>query len=280
MLLLNTVVRAEDERFSIRNQYVDPLQHVITRRALLGVDNLFVVNHIDIFYDVVGRKSIGADCLTWSYALCQNRLDLLAVNIIDHFHFGEGDGFIFHGGHDYDRHFACSTPAFVATLVDTSFEKGVIDLDEARQLVSSVADFHSFADLVQHGPGALEADIYLSGQCQSREPSFICADEENGPEPFDQGRSGPVHDCACGEGCLVLAFKALIQHAFFNAIRLMTTTIWASKAFRPTQSEESLLASFFCRELFLERNEVHLAVGLGHENLHNQLISLRLCQDC
>ena len=63
--------------------------------------------------------------------------------------------------------------------------------------------------------------------------------------------------------------NTLKQRAIFYAIRLLTATLWAPKAFRPTQGEESLPASLFRGELFLERNEVHLAVGLGHENLHN-----------
>ena len=74
--------------------------------------------------------------------------------------------------------------------------------------------------------------------------------------------------------------KTLKQRAIFYAIRLLTATLWASKAFRPTQSEESLPASLFRGELFLERNEVHLAVGLGHKYFNNQLISLKLCQNC
>ena len=160
------------------------------------------------------------------------------------------------------------------------FEKGIIDLDESSQLVTGVAGFHRFANLMQHGPCTLEADIDLSRQGQSREAAFISADEENCPEPFDQRCPGPVHNCSSSERRLMPTLNTLKQRAIFYAIRLLTATLWASKAFRPTQSEESLPASLFRGELFLERNEVRLAVGLGHKNLHNQLISLKLCHNC
>jgi hypothetical protein len=107
-----------------------------------------------------------------------------------------------------------TTPALVATFVDSAFEKGIIDLNKSSQLVLGVAGFHRFADLMQHGPCTLEADIDLSRQSQSRETSFIRADEKNCPEPFDQRRSGLVHDCACGEGCLMPALNALKKMRF------------------------------------------------------------------
>lgn len=129
----------------------------------------------------------------------QDRPDCVAFDIFDHFHSCESDGFVFHSGHDDDGNLVRTTPALIATFIDSAFEKGIINLDKSSQLITGVASFHRFANLMQHGPCALETDIDLSRQGQSREASFISADEENCPEPFDQRRPGPVHNCSSSE---------------------------------------------------------------------------------
>jgi len=265
MFLLNSMKRAKYEGFRIGYQDVNPFQYVIPWSVLLWIDNLLVMDQSDVLDDVVGRKTIGTDRLARGYTFRQGRLDCLAVDVLNHFHFCEGDGFVFHGGHDDNGNLACNTPALVATFVDSAFEKGVIDLDESSQLVPGVASFHRFANLMQHSPRALEADINLLRQRQSRETSFIHADEENCPEPFDQRRSGPVHDRACGEGRLMPALNTLKKNAISNVVRLLAATPRASEAIRPPQIKKSLSASRFHGERPLEGDEVHLGVGLWHK---------------
>lgn len=48
MFLLNSVIRAQYERFCIGYENVDPLQNVIPRSAVLGVDNLLVMGQFDV----------------------------------------------------------------------------------------------------------------------------------------------------------------------------------------------------------------------------------------
>jgi hypothetical protein len=74
--------------------------------------------------------------------------------------------------------------------------------------------------------------------------------------------------------------NTLKHRAIFYAIRLLTATLWASKAFRPTQGEESLPARLFRGELILERNVFHLVVGLENKKILNYLISLKLYHNC
>ena len=256
------MIRAKNEGFRIGYQDVNPLQYVMPWCALPRIDNLLVMEKSYVLDDVVGNKTIETDRLARSNMLLQDRPDCVAFDVFDHFHSCEGDGFVFHGGHDDDGNLACTTPALVATFAGSVFKKGIIDLDESSQLVPGVAGFHRFANLMQHGPRTLEADIDLSRKGQSRETSLIRADEENCPEPFDQRRSGPVHDCACGEGRLMPAVNTLKKITILNVVRLVAATPQASEAIRPPQIKKPLSTSLVCGERPLEGDEVHFGVAL------------------
>ena len=61
MFLLNSVIRAKYESFCVGYENIDPLQNVIPRSAVLGVDNLLVMGQSDVFDNAVGWKPIGAN---------------------------------------------------------------------------------------------------------------------------------------------------------------------------------------------------------------------------
>jgi hypothetical protein len=111
MLLLNSMIRAKYEGFRIGYQDVIPLQYIMPWSALLGIDNLLAMDQSDVLDDVVGRKSIGTDGLARGDSFRQGRLDCIAVDVLNHFHFCEGYSFVFHGGQDDDGNLAYHTRA-------------------------------------------------------------------------------------------------------------------------------------------------------------------------
>lgn len=147
----------------------------------------------------------------WPGATCTSSTGLIASlsTSYDDFHFCEGEGFVFHSGHDGYGNLVLASPALVTTFVDSAFEKGIIDLDASSPWVADVAGFHRFTNLMQPGPCALKAEIDVSQQGQSRVTSFISADEENCPVPFDQRRPGPVHNCSSSERFLMSTLNML-----------------------------------------------------------------------
>jgi len=262
MLLHDSVVGSQDEGFRVGNQDVDPFEDVEVRLPLPGVDDFRSVLVAEFLHRAEHRQPIGLDPLRLGHALSDRGFDLETVNVFKHFHLGKSDGLILDGGHDQDGHLARPTAALVAALVHPALEEGVIDLDESGELVFCVAGLHGLSDLVEHSPGALEADVDLSGQGQSRESALVRRDQVDGPEPFHERCPRPMHDDPCREGCLMLAGGALVQQAFLQEIGLVTAAARATETIGPAEREEALATCFFGPEAALESDEVHFGVGL------------------
>lgn len=211
MLLHDPMVCAENKRLCVGYQDVDPLEDIIVGLSLLGIDHNRDVFMADLPGDVEGCQSVGFNGLAANHPFRKHSLDVIAVNVFQYFHPRKGDRLIPCRGHDEDGNFAGAATSLVAALLDSATEEGVIDLDQASELVPSVSCLHGLANLVQHGPGALEADVELSGQGQSRETTLVRRHQVNGPEPLHERRPRAMHDRSCGKRSLKLALNALIQ---------------------------------------------------------------------
>lgn len=277
MLSHDPMVRAENKRLCVGDHDINPLEDVIVGIALLGIDHDRDVFMADLLGDIEGGQPIGFDRLAVSHPFLQHGLDVITINVFEHFHFREGDRFILRCGHDEDRNFACSAPSLVAALLDSATEEGVIDLDQASELVSSVSRFHGLANLVQHGPRALEADIDFSRQGQGREATLVRCDQVDGPEPLHKRRPCVMHDRSSGKRSLELAINALIQRTIIKVIGFMAPTTRTTEALGPAQFKQAFPAGLFISEPALEGDQVHVEVGLGH-GISPQLA--RLFADC
>ena len=101
-------------------------------------------------------------------------------------------------------------------------DKRIVHFHQASQLIQGIPVLHGLANLLQHGPGALDADVDFAGQSKGREATFVCSHQVDGPEPFDERGSGAVHDSTSSQRCPVLALNTLIQFTFLKIVRLVT----------------------------------------------------------
>ncbi len=264
MLSHDPMVRTENKRLCVGYHDVNPLEDVIVGLTLLGIDHDRDVFMADLLGDVEGWQPIGFDRLAVGHPFLKHGFDVITVNVFEYFHSREGDRLIPCRSHDEDGNFACSAPSLVAALFDSATEEGVIDLDQASELVPSVSRLHGLAYLVQHGPGALEADIDLSRQGQSREATLVRSDQVDSPEPLYERRPCAMHDGSSSERSLELALNTLIQGTIFKVISFMESAPRTTEALGPAQLKQAFPAGLLSSKPALEGDQVHVEVGLGH----------------
>jgi len=264
MLFHDPMVCAENKRLCVGHQDVDPLEDVIVRFALLGIDHDRDMFMAEFLGDVEGWQSVGFDRLVANHPFLKHGFDVITVNFFEHFHPREGDRLFPCSGHDENGDFGGTATSLVAALLGTAIEEGVIDLDQACELVASVSCLHGLANLVQHGPRAFEANVDLSGQGKSRKTTLVRRYQVDGPEPLNERRPRRMHDRSCGKRSLELALNALIQRTLFKVIGFMVSTSGTVEALGPAQFKQAFPAGLFVPKPALEGDQVHIVVGLGH----------------
>ena len=143
--------------------------------CLLFVNHFRVMRMPHPFDHVEYRQPITFDVLPWLHVTLKDALHMRSINAFKNFHLRKANGFIMGCGHDEDRDFACSAASLVSTFIGATFEKGIIDLDQAGELVLSVSGLHCLTNFVEHHLGTFDADIELSRQGQGGIPPLVGA---------------------------------------------------------------------------------------------------------
>lgn len=257
MLPHDAMVFAENKCLCVGYQDVDQLKGIVVRLALLGIDHDRNMLMADLLSDIEGCQPIGLDGLGTGHPLLKHGLDVFTIDAFQNFHSRESDRLIFCRRHDEDGDFAGATTSLVTTLLDSSTEEGVVDLDQACELVPSVSRLHCLANLVQHSSGTLKADVDLAGQGQGRQATLVSCDQVDGPEPFHERRPGAMHDRSRSERSLEFAINTLIQHALLKKVSVVATASWTTKTIGPTKFEQALPTGLFGPEPALKGDQIH-----------------------
>ncbi len=147
------------------------------------------------------------------------------------------------------RVLARAAPLFAVTPAP---EVGIIDLDQARQLVLGVARGQYCVDLFQHQPRGGVGHVYDPRQRHRTDPPFVLGYQEDCPEPIRERQFGLVKDGAGRDGHVMAALSALVEGQALpriaplartvDGLRLVVPPAWAPKPVGPPLPQQIGLA--------------------------------------
>ena len=198
LAVLQRVVSAGQRGLEVAQHCVDPeeLRH-ISRLAV--TDDHRLVGAACCGDGCETTQTVADDCAAWG----QGRLGPLGNGIgreaANQVEFQESGPVLVvqrHGGHERDL--VLRTPARL-TAGTLATEVGVVDLNDALELVDVLARGHRAVDLVVQQPGSRVAHAKLALHRQRRQTRLGLADQVDGQEPGGQRQLGVFKEAAGGQ---------------------------------------------------------------------------------
>lgn len=226
-----------------------------------------------------GRSSIGPDGLLRDYGSLNHLQVIQGVGVVSDFHprkAGIPTAVGADGDPDGEGRLLSTTPLTVSAATS---KDGIIQFDEAGQLIAAIPMGHGRPDLVAHRPdGLVGRDAQKSLGFQHGDSMFVMAHEQDQPEPLSQGGPGLLEDGPRGQRDLVPAALALVQFSGAVSTDSGGTASGTPEAFGPAVALQIFPAGQLRREPAL--NPQHI-IGLVHlsppqHSRHHSTISAEL----
>ena len=140
-----------------------------------------------------------------------------------------------------------------------SANPSIVNLDGATEFRAvAVSGHHRLADAMTEEPSRFVADPEHSLDLIRGDALLGIANQVGCQEPLFKRQVGIVEDRSDGHAELVLASRALILLLREQARNLLRLAARALHALRPAQPLQIFAAFFFCRELAIQFDEVHV----------------------
>ncbi len=262
MLRRFEVMGSHNEAFGVGDERMDPREeevHFPESHLRVGV-----MLKAEIFKSPEGSPSVGADPLARREGSLGHIQDVEEIRVLGDFHSDEGGIAGPIGADGYPNRFRAAGFSSRFPLDPFSPEEGIIQLDEAGQLIAAVPVGHGGSDLVAHRPdGLIGADAQEALSFQHGDAVLVVAHEKDEPEPLAQRGPGFVEDGPGGQRDLIPAAFALVKTPAAVVSRPVASAARAVKPFGPAMALKVFAAGEFGGESALNTEHV---VSLIHRS--------------
>ena len=154
-----------------------------------------------------------------------------------------------HGRHEGGFALGASPGLAAGTL---TAQVGVIQLDEARELVLLVPFQHDLHELVLHPPGGVVGDTQMAAQLHGRYAFLVLGNQVDTQKPGRQGELGGFEDSTSRHGGLPVAAVTLLELSVSNPAALVVAAMGTFEAIRPAPGEQCVETLLFSAVIFNE----------------------------
>src|SRR3989344_4741016 len=135
------------------------------------------------------------------------------------------------------------------------------------KLILRIPFRHGVTDSLEHRPRGIVVHPNLSCQQQGGVATFVRSDEKDGEKPALQRNARLVKDCSSRRRVETQTVATLVHTPRGDTgVKIRLATPFAHHTFRPTYTNEMVLAGRLCRKSGEEVHHVQRLIGVGHDS--------------